>query len=518
MFNKKLIAGGILAVASSAAVAAPTFSFTAKDYSAQGNLQAATVAGPAITTTLGANYAVDDLITFTFSDDLSAVPANTLTAYLQCKDNAAAGVVAAGGQVAANNGGTVTLGILTNDANTVTYRVTGLTYAVTADGGANAATKCVTATNSTVGGIFAMTPTFTGASVRASGATSATYSASLSNGTTLIDGGQATVSTGTVAANNYVGNIVTMTDQFSAKIAAADALTGIIDVAPTVTGAVNRGVFTAASVNPNNNLAALSVDAFTITLAQKAGQVGPATVRSSVTTVLGDFSWIDDKVTTDTDTAVTGIDQNTVSATCNGAAASSVVVNADSATIGCAVANFGNIVVSFNNANNVGATDPAVVQTMMEGTYTASTVMTYTDLGTDGAGASAVATNTVSAGSGLAAGGFGINGSTSVVQAYPVSDAITGFLWVTNTGTAEAAMSVTAVADGSVMATCELGNVAGNSLKYVTAEVEACLTAASITSGRTQLSITVDAPSSDINVYAGYKVDADSDRLALTVN
>lgn len=515
MFNKKLIAGGILAVASSAAVAAPSFSFTAKDYSAQGNLQVATVAGPAITTTLGANYAVDDLITFTFSDDLSAVPANTLTAYLQCKD-AAGNTEGATGQVATNNGGTVTLGILTNDANTVTYRVTGLTYAVT--GAGDAATKCITSTNSTVGGIFAMTPTFTGASVRASGATSATYSATLSNGSTAIDGGQATVSTGSVAGGNYVGNIVTMTDQFSAKIAAADALTGIIDVAPTVTGAVNRGVFTAASVTPNNNLAALSVDAFTITLAQKAAQVGPATVRSSVTTVLGDFSWIDDKVTTDTDTAVTGIDQNTVSATCNGAAAASVVVNADSATIGCAVANFGDIVVSFNNANNVGATSPAVVQTMMEGTYTASTVMTYTDLGTDGAGAGAVATNTVSAGAGLAAGGFGINGSTSVVQAYPVSDAITGFLWVTNAGTADAAMSVTAVADGSVMATCELGSVAGNSLAYVTAEVEACLTAASITSGRTQLSITVDAPAADINVYAGYKVDADSDRLSLTVN
>jgi len=515
MFNKKLIAGGILAVASSAAVAAPTFSFTAKDYSAQGNLQVATVAGPAITTTLGANYAVDDLITFTFSDDLSAVPANTLTAYLQCKDNGGNLELPAGGQIATNNGGTVTLGILTNDANTVTYRVTGLTYAVTGAGADGV--KCVTSTNSTVGGIFAMTPTFTGASVRASGATSATYSASLSNGTTLIDGGQATISTGTVAGNNYVGNIVTMTDQFSAKITAANALTGIIDVAPTVSGAVNRGVFTAASVSPNNNLAALSVDAFTITLAQKGGQVGPAVTRSSVTTVLGDFSWIDDKVTTDTDTAVTGIDQNTLSATCNGVAGT-VVVNADSATIGCAAANFGNIVVSLNNANNVGATSPAVVQTMMEGTYTASTVMTYTDLGTDGVGAGAVATNTVSAGSGLAAGGFGINGSTSVVQAYPVSDAITGFLWVTNTGTAEAAMSVTAVADGSVMATCELGNVAGNSLKYVTAEVEACLTAASITSGRTQLSITVDAPSSDINVYAGYKVDADSDRLALTVN
>jgi len=517
MFNKKLIAGGILAVASSAAVAAPTFSFTAKDYSAQGNLQAATVAGPAITTTLGANYAVDDLITFTFSDDLSAVPANTLTAYLQCKDNGGAVELPAGGQIATNNGGTVTLGILTNDANTVTYRVTGLTYAVTGAGADGV--KCVTSTNSTVGGIFAMTPTFTGASVRASGATSVTYSASLSNGTTLIDGGQATVSTGTVAGNNYVGNIVTMTDQFSAKITAGNLFDGIIDVAPTITGAVNRGVFTDASTpGDNNTLAQLSVDAFTITLAEKAGQTKPATVRSSVTTVLGDFSWIDDKVTTDTDTAVTGIDQDTLSATCNGDAAASVVVNADSVTVGCAAAKFGNIVVTVDNAKNVGATDPAVVQTMMEGTYTASTIMTYTDLGTDGAGASAVATNTVSAGSGIAAGGFGINGSTSVVQAYPVSDAITGFLWVTNTGTAEAAMSVTAVADGSVMATCELGNVAGNSLKYVTAEVEACLTAASITSGRTQLSITVDAPSSDINVYAGYKVDADSDRLALTVN
>lgn len=515
MFNKKLIAGGILAVASSAAVAAPTFSFTAKDYSAQGNLQVATIAGPAITTTLGANYAVDDLITFNFSDDLSAIPSNTLTAYLQCNNAASATVAAAAGQISTNNGGTVTLGILTNGDNTVTYRVTGLTYAVTGVGAADV--KCITTTSSTVGGIFAMTPTFTGSSVRASGATSVTYSASLSNGTTLIDGGTTTVSTGTVAGNNYVGNIVTVSEQFAAKILPADKLTGIIDVAPTITNGVNRGVFTAASVTPNTTLAHLSTDAFTIQLAEKAGLVAPATVRSSVTTILGDFSWIDDKVTTDTDTAVTGIDQNTVSAVCLDAAGT-VVVNAGSITVGCVAGKFGDIVVTFDNENNVGATDPAVVQTMLEGTYTASTVMTFTDLGTDGVGAGAVATNTVSAGSALAAGGFGINGSTSVVQAYPVSDAITGFLWVTNAGSADAAMSVTAVAAGSVMATCELGNVAANSLVYVTADIEACLTAASITSGRTQLSITVDAPSSDINVYAGYKVDADSDRLSLTVN
>lgn len=515
MLNKKLLAGSLLAIATSSAQAVPTFSFTAKDYSAQGNLQVATLAGPTITTTLGANYAVDDLITFTFSDALSAVPANTLTAYLQCKDNAGNVELPAGGQIATNNGGTVTLGILTNDANTVTYRVTGLTYNVTGAGADGV--KCVTSLNSTVGGVFAMTPTFTGASVRASGATSVTYSATLSNGSTAIDGGTTTVSTGTVAGNNYVGNIVTVSDQFTASIAANAKLDGIIDVAPTIAGAVNRGVFTDASTpGANNTLAQLSVDSFTITLAEKAGLTAPATVRSSVTTILGDFSWIDDKVTTDTDTAATGIDQDTVSATCNGQAAAGVVVNADNVKVSCATANFGNIVVSFDNANNVGA--GAVVQSMMEGTYTASTVMTYTDLGTDGAGAGAAATNTVSAGSGLAAGGFGINGSTSVVQAYPVSDAITGFLWVTNAGTADAAMSVTAIADGSVMATCELGNVAGNSLKYVTAEVEACLAAASITSGRTQLSITVDAPSADINVYAGYKVDADSDRLALTVN
>ena len=55
-------------------------------------------------------------------------------------------------------------------------------------------------------------------------------------------------------------------------------------------------------------------------------------------------------------------------------------------------------------------------------------------------------------------------------------------------------------------------------MTYVTNEVETCLTAAGITSGRAQVTVTVNAPAAEIDVYAGYKVDADSDRLSLTVD
>lgn len=523
MLKKTLIAGGIAALMSSGVQAVPSFAFTQTVYSEEGTKQAIALASPTITVTLGANYAVDDLITIDMGQAHAAAytPANSITVLKNCtqQDNSA---VTAGSVAANNNGGTMTLGILTSDAaaGTATYRVTELTNTVAQNGAGNA-TECDKSTASTVDAFFTYTPTLLGSEVRASGGISGTYSATLSNGTTAIDGGPVAITTGTGAT--LKDKTAVITSQYSITAASNVKWNGQIDVAPAG-GEPSRSVFTTATGEGANGgavdtTAERSADTMTIAVADAAAtRTNPVTVDAITVVVSGDFSWIDDTNAADVDTAATGIDQNSLAATCDGTAAASLVVNADAVTITCASADIGNVVLTLDAENNVGVTNPAVVQAMTAGSYTADVTITYTDLGTDLAGAGAVATNSVSLASGLDVGTTTLNGSTSTVQAYPVSDAITGFLWVTNTGTADAAMSVTAIADGSAMASCELGNVAAKSLTYVTAEVEACLAAASITSGRTQLVITVNAPASEVNVYAGYKVDADSDRLALTVD
>ena len=527
MLKKTLIAGGIAALMSSGVQAVPSFAFTQTVYSEEGTKQAIALASPTITVTLGANYAVDDLITIDMGQAHAAAytPANSITVLKACTHNTGGNglPVAAANIAAGNNGGTMTLGILTSDAATgsATYRVTEVNNNVDHSGNDAAnATECVASTGSTVDAQFTYTPSLLGSEVRSSGGISGTYSATLSNGSTAIDGGVANITTG--SGNTLKDKTAVITSQYSITTASNVKWNGQIDVAPAG-GEPSRSVFTDATGEiadgTVDTTAERSADTMTIAVADEAGsRTNPVTVDAITVAVSGDFSWIDDTNAADVDTAVTGIDQNSLTATCAGQAASSVVVNADAVTITCASTNIGSVVLTLDAENNVGVTNPAVVQAMTAGSYTADVTVTYTDLGTDLAGAGAVATNTVSLASGLDVGTTTLNGSTSTVQAYPVSDAITGFLWVTNTGAADAAMSVTAIADGSAMASCELGNVAAKSLTYVTAEVEACLAAASITSGRTQLVITVNAPASEVDVYAGYKVDADSDRLSLTVD
>jgi len=516
MLKKSLMAAGVVALMSSTAQAAPTFAFTQGTYSAEGVSKAIALASPAITTTLGANYAVDDLITFDMNAAHAAAytTAASITALKGC-NNATPAAVAAASISATNNGGTMTLGVLSVDkaAGSATYRVTAVTNTVvnTDAGQQGAAVKCITTTNSTVGAQLAYTPSLLGSEVRAAGGIAGTFSATLSNGTTVIDGGVTPITKGAGATLKTKTALVK--SQYSNTAASNVKWDGIIDVAPA-NGEPTRTVFTVGA-----NTAARSADSMTIEITDAAGtRLNPVTVDAITATITGDFSWIDDKVLTDVDTAATGIDQNTLTATCDGNAATSVAVNADAVTIVCASTHIGDVVLIMDAENNVGATNPAVVQAISAGSYTATINVKYTDLGTDLGGAGAVATNVVAVVSDAALGAHTLNGSTSTVQAYPVSDAITGFLWVTNTGATAANMSVTATAGGASMASCDLGSVAAKSLVYITDHVEACLTAASVTSGRAQLVVTVNAPAADIDVYAGYKVDADSDRLSLTVN
>jgi len=55
------------------------------------------------------------------------------------------------------------------------------------------------------------------------------------------------------------------------------------------------------------------------------------------------------------------------------------------------------------------------------------------------------------------------------------------------------------------------------SLTSISPGVNKCLSDAGITSGRAQLSITVNAAEANVDVYAGYKSNSADDRLGLNV-
>ena len=513
MFKKTLIAGGMVAVMSSGAQAVPTFAFTENTQSIQGFASATLLQAPAVTVTLGAEYATDDLMTLSYNADFdTSVPfvnPSNISAYVKC--NGSTGDELTG--TAADNGGVVTLGVLSTTANSVTYRVTAIDYTPTGDSDGDAtvdADECSTSLSSTVGGVFSHQGTFSGASLRAQGALTGSYSATLSNGSTAIDGGSVAISKA-----GPVTEIISFANQYASVAANNVVWNGVIDVAPAG-GEATRTVFN----NGDDVDGSGAVDAdergsdqLTIDVTETA-RTNDADTETITAVISGDFSWVVDE------TAGGAVNTDAFSATVNGQAVASVTVTATDVTVVGAASEVGDVVLTLDNlenGNDLGGVGAGTVPAMAAGAYTATVTIAYTDEGTDLADAGATA-GSLTLAAAVTAGTTTLNGSTSTIEAYPVSDAITGFLWVTNAGTNSAGMSVTAVAGGSTMASCDIGTVAGNTLSYITNEVETCLTAAGITSGRAQVTVTVNAPAADINVYAGYKVDADADRLSLTVN
>jgi hypothetical protein len=488
MFNKKLIAGSIFALMSAPALAAPTFTFAKDTYSSQGSASQAIFVGPELSISSGAELSEDDLIKLTFSTafDASYVPVSNVYMYATCTTQVD------GTATVDENGGVVTLGLLTDDTNSQTYRITDIAFGLTTAGG-GAACDAQATENSTVGANWTFPGAkFEGDALRAT-TLSAVYHATLPNGTTDIDGGSVQVTSAGVTA------MIDFSDQFALDTSdlVADGFSKTIDV--TIADA--RSHFDDAT----------SVDTLTIQLNETASGVALSDATGVVVTavVTGDFSFLVDE----NDDATDGLTNNSVTATVAGNAGT-VTLTATTITVVGDAADVGDIVISFDNNDNDDAK-----QAMAQGSFTSAVSVAYNDAGVDGTNATAgdlVAGTSVES-TANSAGSWDLNGSTSVVEAYPVSAGVTQFLWVTNTGAESAGISVTAKGDGALMASCDVGSVAANDLVYIAGLVKTCLDTASFGTDRVQLTVTVNAAKTTIDVYAGYKVDADADRLALTV-
>ncbi|SEK46851.1 hypothetical protein SAMN05216262_101431 [Colwellia chukchiensis] len=253
MFKKTLLAASIAAMSTGAF--AVNVASTALEHSNEGVQTAATIAAAAATATLKAEYKQDDLITFTFSQDLDAafVAATTINATL----------------VGAGGGDEMVLGKLSQDANSVTYRVTSLSLG-------NGATTTVGAT------VAIEAVTFPGAALRAAGTATVTYSATLSNGTTPLD--QAT------GGDTATATIVDLVDQYATSV--TTGFDGVIDVED------NRETFEGAA----------SADTVTVALVNTAAADINATLNTVTYTVNGNFAFLD----TDPVTAGVQLGTNTV--------------------------------------------------------------------------------------------------------------------------------------------------------------------------------------------------------------
>ena len=498
MLNKKLIAGSVLAVVSASASAVPTFSYTAGSVSQEGSAQLASVTLPEVTVTSGAEYSDDDLIVIDYNVALASgyTPASNLSMYAACDD--AAAVLGA-----TNHGGVLTLGLLSTDAaaGSVTYRVTDVDYTGDFTG------SCTASLNSSVGAELSLgTPQVDGAAARAAGSVTGTYHATLPNGTTDIDGGSIALAFSNGGdPETFTTAMVNFTNQF-ADAATNTLLSGVVDV----TAGNPRSTF----VGPT------AVSTANITLTDTGGLTSPASIAGITFTLNGDFSFLVDE-----DDTTAGIQNDAFSLDLDIDGAGDAIYEATSVTASsiswtvtetagaAALDRIDDVAVDFDNADNGDGTNA-----MTDGSYTYDVTLSYNDGGTDGLGLGAAA-GSVTLTTGGAAGTWTLNGSTTTISNYPLSDAVTQFVWVTNNGTQDAGIFATAFGGtgAQTMASCDLGvsSPAGEIVR-ITDELNACLTAAGMTAGRGEIVITVNAAAANIGVYAGYKHNADADRLNLT--
>jgi hypothetical protein len=498
MLNKKLIAGSVLAVVSASASAVPTFSYTAGSVSQEGSAQLASVTLPEVTVTSGAEYSDDDVIVIDYNVALASgyTPASNLSMYAPCDDGAA--VLGAG-----NNGGVLTLGLLSTDAaaGSLTYRVTDVDYTGDFTG------SCTASLNSSVGAELSLgTPQVDGAAARAAGSVTGTYHATLPNTTTDIDGGSIALAFGDGGDPEiFTTAMVNFTYQF-ADAAGNALLAGVVDV----TAGNPRSTFTGP----------VSTSTANITLTDTGGLTSPASITGITFTLNGDFSFLVDE-----DDTTAGIQNDAFSLDLDIDGAGDAIYEATSVTASSiswtvtetagavALNQIDDIAVDFDNGVNGDGTNA-----MTDGSYTYDVTLSYNDGGTNGLGLGAAA-GSIQVTPGGDAGIWTLNGSTTTIRNYPLSDAVTQFVWVTNQGSQDGGIFATAFGGtgAQTMASCDLGvsSPAGEIVR-ITDELNACLTAAGMTAGRGEIVITVNAAAADICVYAGYKHIEDADRLNLT--
>lgn len=468
MFKKTLVAAALAGLSANAFAAVDVqtstepvaYSIQALDVKTAANATV-DVAATAFEIELGAEYAVGDVITFTFSND--ALPASQL----------ATTITTAGGTA------DVTLGLLSTTATSATYRVTEVSTAL-----------------STIGSKFEIAAganlSFNAAKLKAGNGFKITYAAQTSNGITIDAGTKSSVQL------IYIG------DQF--KVAAKPVFDGVIDVN------ADRKKFESNT----------TVDALTLTTTNRTGvdtdgdgaddlnwvaAVGSVAFNKVAYVVKGDFSWVKD---TDTDTPEIDADASTfkifdtapvpaVNANCTLGD-----VKVDSVKFECtdAVAH----VFTVDTAQG-SVTDPVIPVT----SFTYDATVTHTT------------NKTTSYASGLNAGSWTLNGSQVFVP-YMVYGTLNNVAYsqvinVSNNSAKVGDIKVDAwKEDGTqVLTNVKVGEAKANTVTSIAGTVRNLLSDAGVVNGKVSMKITTNVPGKAVTVYSAY-TDVDSRERAIVNN
>jgi hypothetical protein len=487
VFKKTLIALSVGAALGSVNANAVTFDFTPNAWTTEGAELVNNFVVPDINVTLGAEYSKDDVITFEFNADVTGAFNPTIDVTL-----------------AAGNDGTMTLGYVSATDSTVTYRVTELS---------SASSDSI----STVGATFTLTSAagssnlVVGDQVRAAGGLTATYSAVTGLSSLALDSTPAAIvdKNGTAATTDDESQLVTFKTQY-ATVKATTKMNGVIDVnaSPERTLFVGGGATDEATISVTE--ATATHDALTTGL---------------VLTLSGNFSFLQD-----TDATKAGVQQasGVIYADLNSDAdrvQGVVNANADAVTFTWATDVLGDVGVFFDNAPNLTQVSKTVTSaTVMErGEFTAAVDVKYApvkpkyaDSDTTAAPAAgdydttAVTGDVTSKAAGsVAAGEWTLNGANITVYSMPINNAaVTNYLYVTNTGSQAAEVSVVAtLADGTKITADDIATVGKSSITNITSAVEAAL--ASADGNRATVELTFNAPACNIVVSAAYNVMGD---------
>lgn len=468
MFKKTMMASALLLVSAGAhsmtvATIATPVTHTIEGLNTAGST-GATATNAVIT--LGAEFVVGDKLVFTYSTPFSTQTPVTPAASFVC-DNGAA------------TGDELTFGLYSADTTTLTYRLTGVTDGT--DSG----------TNLTTTGAICVTPTIELAdtSLATAGATTLNITAQTVAGVVF----------DTVVATSQDQTIAKAISEFT--VGSQTAFDAIIDLNAASkkyesAALVDAMAFTPAiGVAVNGILNTKAADAAATTGSAPTGLA--STVTSIVTTVTGSvgFSYLDTAAT-----AGMQLGTNTVA----GAASHVIGYNTGLTAITITDNNTTAGASSLTITKNVAAT---VIPAQ---TFTAATVFAY-DTGATAKTASVAMT----------AGSWKINGATITAYSVPFSSSVERFLWVSNTGTDAGTITAVVKAGGVQYPTTgsyALGSAAGKTNTRVGQLLDDAMTAdgVSLTSGRGDVTFTVNAASSSVTVTAGYKVADDRVQLETT--
>ena len=358
---------------------------------------------------------------------------------------------------------TMTLGILSTEANKVTFRVT----AAAGDHGDTEATKSSKIT-------FTGLKLTTASAVASTGAISATFAAQTSTGFT-IDAAASNTATVMKGVNQYNVKVDTALDE----TISVGSLRTNFGGTPTDYSDVVSATFADYTLGANE--------------AAATGLMGAAPSATKVTLV-GDFSFLD----TNADGKITATDKIPLAtAFVASGTATSITPAADLQSVSfVGPTGFGASGLTITAGNAAGDV------TIKDQKFTVTTEATYAPK--TGSATKATAS--------LAAGEWDLDGSTDKIELMPFGSEYAQSITVANTGTVEGAITVTLTADGKEYTKTLDAVAAANSVTNISLEVAAFAAASGVT-GNAHINVVVNAPEASIGVKGVYYHKASADRV-----